>query len=110
MNNEWIKVELPPQEPIPFKPITSTYGAWRLGFEWMYVSLGNSYPILGLGLYIERQGREPKTYCTFGIKESVAFAELLQIATQEIRFQLMGNALEHATQRTYKAEDLKPWL
>lgn len=109
MNNEWIKVELPPQEPIPFKPITYTYGAWRLGFEWMYVSLGNSYPILGLGLYIERKGREPKTYCTFGIKESVAFAERSKLPPRRFA-QLMGNALEHATQRTYKAEDLKPWL
>ena len=29
MNNEWIK-SVPPQEQMPFKPITYIYGAWRL--------------------------------------------------------------------------------
>lgn len=107
--NEWKPVKLPPQDPLPFNPIVYQYGAWRLGFEWMYVTLGGSDPILGLGLYIERVNGTPQTYCTFSIKEAVAFAERSKLGPRRFA-QLMGEALEHASQRTYKCEDLKPWL
>jgi hypothetical protein len=105
----WQPIKLPPQEPLPFKPIIYRYGAWRLGFQWMYVTLGNSRPVLGLGLYVEHKNREPHTYVTFNLKEAVAFAERSKLGPRRFA-QLMGEALEHASQRTYKREDLKPWI
>lgn len=100
-------LKLPPQEPIAFDPKVAIFGAWRLGFQWLYVTLGGSRPVLGLGLYIRHRDRdESRTYLTFSLKEAVAFAERCDLPPRRFA-ELMHYALWNAKA---KKEDLEPWF
>lgn len=109
-STNWEPVELAPQEPLPFNPnMTFVLGKWRLAFEWMRLTLGGAPLGLSLGLYVEERGKQPKLWVAGNLKDAVAFAERCKLPPRRFA-QLMGYALEHANQRTYKAEELKPWL